>query len=429
MAVDIPPTGTRVTVATTDGDFTGVVMERSALDDEDHVVLKLESGYNIGIEREKISSIKKHKKDEMPSEEKPAGKERPSANLPRVAVLATGGTIASRVDYVTGGVVSATSGAELVTAVPELADIAHLTATQVFNKFSENLAPPDWLALARAAHDVLKDENPEGVVVTHGTDTMGYSSAALSFMLQTPVPVVFTGAQRSSDRGSSDAALNLAAATRFAARADYAGTVVAMHASSSDDAVAVHPGTRVKKLHASRRDAFKTVGDSPVAQVNGEVMSFNKKDIPSRSSTKLTLNDALEENVVLVKYAPGLKPGIIDGLVKEGIRGIVIEGTGLGHVSDAFLPPIKEAIASGVTIVMTSQTVWGRVNMRVYATGRNLLEAGVIGGEDMLAETAYVKLMWALAQEKKPEKIRELMLTNLAGELTLRSIYEDEETG
>lgn len=427
MALAIPPAGTKVTVSTTDGDFTGIIMERSTLDDTDHVVLKLESGYNVGIEKQKISSLKKLKKDETPTEKRPVSQKQPSTKPSRVAVLATGGTIASRVDYVTGGVVSATSGAELVAAVPELADIATLSAVQVFNKFSEDLSPADWQVLAQSAHDTLKDENPAGIVVTHGTDTMGYSSAALSFMLQTPVPIVFTGAQRSSDRGSSDAALNLAAATRFAAQADYAGTVVAMHASSSDDIVTVHPGTRVKKLHASRRDAFKTVGDVPVAEVNGEVISFLKDNVSPRGSSKPALNDALEENVVLLKYAPGLDPGIVDGFVKDGIRGIVLEGTGLGHVGDAFLPHVKDAVASDVALVMTTQTIWGRVNMHVYATGRNLLEAGVIPGEDMLAETAYVKLMWVLAQEKKREKIRELMHTSIAGEITARTIYEEEE--
>ncbi|MFH1721080.1 MAG: Glu-tRNA(Gln) amidotransferase subunit GatD [Candidatus Altiarchaeota archaeon] len=426
MDKEVKP-GAYVRVESEEGSHEGIVMERSFLADADNIILKLDSGYNIGIEKSKIIKIQNLQKKLSENEAEHVPPKKTTSNLlPQVSILATGGTIASRVDYITGGVVSATSAQELIAAVPELGSVAQLSAIQVFNKFSENLTPADWITIAKSAYDELKKQKPKGIVITHGTDTMGYTSAALSFLLKTPVPVVLTGAQRSSDRGSSDAALNLIGATRFAGTADFSGVTVAMHGTPDDTSVTIHPGTRVKKLHSSRRDAFKTVGDKPIAKVRGEKIEFLKKE-DKKSTIQLSLDEKLEQNVTLLKYAPGLNPKIIDQLVSNGVKGIVIEGTGLGHTSDSFIKPLSDAISSGVLVIMTSQTIWGRVNMNVYSTGRNLLEAGVIPGEDMLSETAYVKLMWVLAKEKKPEQVRKLMLTNVAGEITEKSLIEKED--
>ena len=411
--------GDKVEIETADGKYTGILMERPELADDKHVVIKLESGYNIGISLDRIREIKKIE----------TGIKREGFRLKRhkrdpskrdISILATGGTIASRVDYITGGVHSAFSAEELISAVPELEEIANIHGRQIFNKFSENIVPEDWIKIARVTASEIK-KGVDGIVITHGTDTMGYTSAALAFMLKTPVPVVLTGAQRSSDRGSSDAPLNLIHSAIVASKADLSEVVVVMHGETSDSFSLIHPGTRVRKLHTSRRDAFRTVNSGPLGRVSMKGIEFLREP---KSDNKLKLDTKLEERVFLLKYFPGLNPEVIDNLVKLGYNGIVIEGTGLGHTSELLFEGIKDAIDSGVFIAMTSQTIFGRVNMNVYSTGRILQDIGVIPCEDMLSETAYVKLMWCLGHTKKPERLREMMLTNYAGEITERSRIE-----
>ena len=411
--------GDKVEIETRDRKYTGILLERPELADDKHMVIKIESGYNIGISLDRIKEIKKIE----------AGMKRERFRLKRykrdpskrdISILATGGTIASRVDYITGGVHSAFSAEELISAVPELEEIANIHGRQIFNKFSENIVPEDWIKIARVTASEIK-KGVDGIVITHGTDTMGYTSAALAFMLKTPIPVVLTGAQRSSDRGSSDAPLNLIHSAIVASKADLSEVVVVMHGETSDSFSLIHPGTRVRKLHTSRRDAFRTVNSRPLGRVSMKGIEFLREP---KSDNKLKLDTKLEERVFLLKYFPGLNPEVIDNLVKLDYNGIVIEGTGLGHTSELLFERIKDAIDSGVFIAMTSQTIFGRVNMNVYSTGRILQDIGVIPCEDMLSETAYVKLMWCLGHTKKPERLREMMLTNYAGEITERSRIE-----
>jgi glutamyl-tRNA(Gln) amidotransferase subunit D len=408
--------GDMVEIETKDRKYTGILMERFGLSDDNYVVIKLESGYNMGINRDRIKKMKRTGAG-MEKAESKSLKAKKDPSKGNVSILATGGTIASRVDYITGGVHSAFSAEELISAVPELGDIANIHGEQVFNKFSENIVPEDWIKIARATEKEIKN-GADGVVITHGTDTMGYTSAALAFMLKTPVPVVLTGAQRSSDRGSSDASLNLMHSAIVASKGNLSEVVVVMHGDSSDSFSLIHPATRVRKLHSSRRDAFQTVNSKPLGRVSMRGVELLNETKPSK---ELKLDAKLDESVFLLKYFPGLKPEIVDKLMKNDYRGIVIEGTGLGHTSELLLEKIKDAIDSGIAIAMTSQTIFGRVNMNVYSTGRFLLEAGVIPCEDMLPESAYVKLMWVLGHTKKPEKVREMMLTNYAREITERS--------
>jgi len=408
--------GDWVEVETTEGLFVGILMERPKLADDKHMVIKLESGYNIGIDKEKIKNIKKIERTSR-KEEYATKAHTKDPTLPSISILATGGTIASRVDYITGGVHSAFSAEDLIAAVPELADVANVSGRQVFNKFSENVVPADWVKIAEAAAKEIKNGS-SGVVITHGTDTMGYTAAALAFMLKTPVPVVITGAQRSSDRGSSDAATNLTHAAMVAAKGNFSETVVVMHAESSDSHSHIHPATKVKKLHSSKRDAFMTVNAKPLGRVSAGGVELTE-DV--RKGEKLSVDTALNEKVFLLKYAPGLKPSALDAVLKAGYEGIVIEGTGLGHTSDELAKALGEAVKSGVSVAMTSQTIFGRVNMSVYSTGRVLLDSGVMPCEDMLSETAYVKLMWVLGHTKDEKKIREMMLTNYAREIGQRT--------
>lgn len=408
--------GDRLEIETQDGRYTGILMERPELSNDNYLVIKLESGYNIGIHQDRIKKIGRIGAASKGDRFKTA-KHKRDPGKPNISILATGGTIASRVDYLTGGVHSAFSADELISAVPELEEIANLHGVQIFNKFSENIVPPDWIKLARAAADEIK-KGVDGIVITHGTDTLGYTSAALAFMLKTPVPVVLTGAQRSSDRGSSDAFSNLIHSVLTASQGKFSEVVVVMHGETSDTHSLIHPATRVRKLHTSRRDAFQTVNSKPLGRVSGGGIEFCGE---LKSSKKFKLDTKLEERVFLLKYFPGLKPEIIGDLMEAGYRGIVIEGTGLGHTSESFSREIKDATGNGVSVAMTPQTIHGRVNMNVYSTGRILQEAGVIPCEDMLPETAYVKLMWVLGHTKKQGKIREMMQTNYAREINERS--------
>jgi glutamyl-tRNA(Gln) amidotransferase subunit D len=413
--------GNKVVVDTKEGKYSGIVMERPELADKGHIVIKLENGYNIGIAKDKITGIQVIESVTKQEEYKPRT-HIIDPKKPTISVLATGGTIASRVDYLTGGVHSAFTAEELVSAVPELEEIANIHVKQVFNKFSENIAPSDWVKIAQETYNEIK-KGVDGIVITHGTDTMHYTSAALSFMLKTPVPVVITGAQRSSDRGSSDAAMNLIDAAVAASSGKFAEVAIVMHAESGDTGTLIHAGTKARKMHTSRRDAFKTINGEPIGTVNDKKITYTQRKNKPRGG-ECVLDAKLEEKVFLLKCHPGLAPEVIRALTDMGYKGILLEGTGLGHTSDSLFDSIKKATDRGMAIAMASQTLYGRVDMNVYSTGRRLLDMGVIPCEDMSAETAYVKLMWVLGHTKEHSKVKEMMQTNYAGEISDRTLIE-----
>ncbi len=407
--------GERVRIIKGERTYEGVLMPRSELGDARHVVIKLDSGYNIGVEIsgarvERLGSARRAKAAFPEPEFSP--------EKPEVVILGTGGTIASKIDYATGAVHPSFSTAEIVNAVPELADIARLRARVLFNILSENMTPKHW---RKIAEEVAKELNgsAQGVVVAHGTDTMSYTGAALAFMLKNLTkPVVLVGSQRSSDRPSSDAALNLIAAAKVAT-SDLAEVVVVMHASTSDDACAVHRATKVRKMHSSRRDAFKSINALPLGEVRDQVRlsgSYRR-----RCEGEVYADTRLEERVALFKAYPGVDPELLERCV-DRCRGIVLEGTGLGHVPEQLFPAIQRAREEDKAVVMTTSTLYGRVDMKVYSTGRRLLNLGVIPGEDMLPEVAYVKLMHVLAIARSEEEVRSLMLRNFAGEITERTL-------
>ncbi|MHA1865105.1 MAG: Glu-tRNA(Gln) amidotransferase subunit GatD, partial [Candidatus Heimdallarchaeaceae archaeon] len=348
---------------------------------------------------------------------------------PTVSVLGAGGTIASRVEYRTGAVFPAFSPADLVTSFPKLKDVVNLKGRKLFDLFSEDVTPKHWQIIAKEVAKEIK-KKVDGIVLTHGTDTLHYTSAALSFMLQDlPVPVVLVGAQRSSDRGSSDNEMNLISAVLTAGKSDIAEVTVCMHGSMNDDFCFIHQGTRVRKLHTSRRDAFQSVNVSPYAKVwyLERRIEYLREDFRRRNKNrKIKLDLKINPNVGLIYFHPGLKPEFIKSLAKY-YDGVVIAGTGLGHVSTnpsrnkftkSLVPVIKELINSNIPVVIASQTIWGRINLNVYTTGRILNEIGVIGNYcDWLPEVALVKLMWVLGHTKIMKKIRKLMLSNIAGEV------------
>lgn len=410
-------------INTTRGDFKGVILPRSENDDDAHIVLKLATGYNVGIAVDTIQDMKEYNFKEInykiPEREFPT-----SPDKHNVKLFGTGGTIASRLDYRTGAVIPAFSPGELYGAVPELADICNLTTEKLFAVFSENMGPAQYITLAKAIEEEIRN-GIDGIIIGHGTDTMSHTAAALSFMVQnSPVPIVMVGSQRSSDRPSSDAALNLIHAAKTASDSDIAEVMVCMFGPTSDEYGLLHRGTRVRKMHSSYRSTFRTIGDIPLAMVDRNKITPLRQDYNHRRRDKsVKITPVFEERVSLLYYYPNMNPDIIDAMIDLGYKGIVIAGTGLGHVNKPLYPAIKRAIDKGIPIFMTVQTLWGYVNMFVYDTGRDLMTLGIIPTQNMLPEVAYIKLGWALGQTSDIEKVKEIMLTPICGDITEREPY------
>ncbi len=378
-------------------------------------VVKLDSGYNIGVDPVSCTFFR------HPDEPLPKKTEIPQKNdLPALSIVSTGGTIASRIDYRTGSVTSQFDAGDILIAIPELAKVANYRTIPLATILSENMTPAIWQELARAVYKEIKS-GVAGVIITHGTDTMAYSAAAISFMVDTPVPIVFVGSQRSADRPSSDNAMNAVCAASVAT-SDLGEVAVVMHATTNDDTCAIHRGTRVRKMHSSRRDAFRSIGIDPLGSVaypSREVTLSNHA--MRRGNRKPALHDKLDEHCGLVQFYPGMSPDLFSAY--EGYAGLVLAGTGLGHISTTLIPSLKKLIKGGTIVMMTTQCLQGRVCDRVYDTGRDLLKAGVIEGGDMLPEVALVKMMWVLGNERDPEKAAGQMQADLKGECNRRSTH------
>ena len=416
----------------------GSLMPSHAFTSDGVVVLKLSAGYNIGLHEKEIVDVellgkRTVRKDTIQLEDENLKAERclktdsfKKEEKPRVTILTMGGTIASKVEYSTGAVRSVLRAQELIKLNPDISKMASIQCVTVCNVLSENITPHHMADAARTIADEI-NKGVDGIVVTHGTDTMGYTSAMMSFMLPAlPVPVVFVGSQRSSDRPSSDATKNLYDAIAVAT-AGRPGVMVVMHGESSDSFALIHRGTKVRKFHSSRRDAFQSVNVEPLGKVeNGKVEWFSSSDDFFSLQGKMGENQSYykplpnwNEKVLLLYIHPGLRKEIFTS-VFERCEGVVFAGTGLGHISLEFIPLVEEFIKKGGVAVMTTQCFNGTVNMNVYTNGRRLVKAGVISGRDMLPETALMKLMWALGQTKDKEEVKRLMLENLRGEFTER---------
>ncbi|MDA3905596.1 MAG: Glu-tRNA(Gln) amidotransferase subunit GatD [Bacteroidales bacterium] len=410
-------------VETSRGNFTGTVLPRAENDDDQHIVMKIPTGYNIGIDIQTIILMKEtgYKKAnyKIPEKEFPV-----TQGLPKVKLFGTGGTIASRLDYRTGAVIPAFSPGELYGAVPELAEICNLETEKVFAVFSENMGPNQYIALAKAIGREI-EKGVDGIVIGHGTDTLHHTGAALTFMIQnSPVPIVLVGSQRSSDRPSSDAALNLIHAMHTAGHSDIAEVMVCMFGPTSDDYALLHKGTRVRKMHSSYRSTFRTIGDTPLAMVRrGEIKLIKKEYNHRRKDKNVKISPFFSDKVTMLYYYPAMKPDVLDAMTDAGYKGIIIVGTGLGHVNKELYPAIERAYKKGVSIYMTLQTLWGYVHMFVYDTGRDMLAMGVIPAGNMLPEVAYIKLGWALGQTEDPEEVKKIMLTPINDEITSREPY------
>lgn len=424
-------TGDKVKIEKKDGEILeGIVMPTEK---KDVVVIKLDSGYNIGIGKESIKKSEVIEGFKEEKEKKGKGVKK-NPKLPTISILHTGGTIASKVDYRTGGVVSKFTPEDLLEMFPELGEIANLDSKLIQNMWSDDLRFCHFEKIAKAIETEAK-KGAKGVIIGMGTDNLAVASAALAFVFEdVNIPVILVGAQRSSDRGSTDAAMNLICAAEFITKTDFTGVALCMHSVSGDNKCDILPACKTKKLHSSRRDAFKTVNDDPIANIDYKTkkITFLKKGMEKGKSLKI--KPRFEEKVGLLKIHINMHPEEFE--VYSNYKGLVIEGTGLGHtpmdviddctkIHDKIKKAINKLVDKGVIVVMTTTCLFGRVNMNVYSKGRDLQELGVIPGEDMLPETAFVKLAWLLGNYKADE-VKELIGKNLRGEITDRSLYKEE---
>jgi len=405
----------------------GKLMPKPESGDPDTLILKDDSGYNIGVDPEDIELV-----EEQESGEEEKQEVQHSEDKPDIMVLHTGGTIASRVSYEKGGVEPAFDPEDLVEMYPELAEEVNIHSDVIAQMLSEDMEPEHWIEIVEEIHRVKDDY--DGIIVGHGTDTMSYTGAALSLMLQNlDTGVMLVGSQRSSDRPSSDAAMNMYCASKFLTETDFTGVGVCMHENSNDTVCNILPPQKVRKMHTSRRDAFSPINAKPLGHVNYETGEIEEKF--EQFSEEYEKNTELNKNVGWLRIRPGMRPEELEFVKEQEYDGVIVEGTGLGHmpVNDfdentqhhAEILEKLEEIAEDAVVVMTSQCLNGRVDMDVYSAGLKIQEAGVIGAEDMHPELAYVKLMWSLGQAEDLEEAKEIFVQNQNGELEDRSVYQE----
>jgi len=416
--------GDKISIICKNSMFDGILMPTKS---ENSTFLKLKSGYNIGILNEKIIGV------DMIEKEKKEKKEKPNivqdSRLPKISILHTGGTIASKIDYKTGAVHSAFDPEDILSLFPKIRKLAQINSKLVFQMFSGDIDIQHWPILVKAIKEEIKINKPRGIIITHGTDTMAYTANALSYLItNSHIPIIIVGAQRSVDRGSSDGFMNLEAAINFINNTDMTGVAICMHENSSDESCVIHNGFYAKKIHTSRRDAFKSVNNEPIASIDeeGKITYYNSYS-KYNSKEKTIYETNLSNDVAFIKFHPGFNSNIIDFWKNENIKGIVIEGTGLGHGPINNLDEITkhhpellkkiEKYKENIVFVMTSQCIYGGINMNVYSYGRDLKKAGVISAKSMTSENAFVKLCYLLAKHNNNiKKVKEDFEKNLKGE-------------
>lgn len=424
--------GEYVQVKTKNQTEKGILMPSQS---NDVILIKLNTGYNIGFDKQEVQKITVLEKIKSSTKSK-ATKNSKNKNLPTIAILHTGGTIASKVDYRTGGVVSQFSPQDLIALFPELGIIANIESELISQMWSDDLRFKHFTLIASKIKEYVEKKKVDGIIIGIGTDNLTVAAAAISFMIEaSPIPIIFVGSQRSSDRGSSDAAMNLICAAQFIVKSDFGGVGICMHTCIEDTYCTILPATKTYKLHSSRRDAFKGVNATAIAKVeysSGNVTFLHQEY--QHTSTKLIVKSKMEEKVGLLKIHVNMFPEQFSFF--NGYKGLIIEGTGLGHtpgqvpndlckVHKKMYPAIKNLIDSGTVVIMTTQCLFGAVNMNVYDKGRDLLGIGVLSGKDMLSNTALVKLSWLLANYSSKE-VPTLVGKNLRGEINDMLSYEKE---
>ena len=413
-------TWSKVRITKGNARYEGLLLPRSEHTDDVYVTLKVDTGYNLGVlidDDTKIEELGYQKGSyQLPHINVERKKE-----LPNVTLLGTGGTVASRLDYRTGSVLPAFTPEELFSAVPELISAVNLTPKTLYQILSENFRPEYWVKTAEAIGKEI-ESGADGVIIGHGTDTMCTTGAALSYFLQSlPVPVVLVGSQRSSDRPSSDGPRNILYAATLAGRENFAEVVVCMHGGTSDSYNLVHRATRCRKMHSSRRDTFRTLDDIPLGKIDDSGVTWFKGDVRPRGRVEDFYLDAkIDPRVGMLYSYPGMSPDILDSMVDRGYHGVVIIGTGLGHVGTDIFPALERCQEEEIPVVLVVEPLFGYVQLRVYETGRDMLARGVIEGANMLPSAAYTKLIWVLGHTRNIEEVKRLMQTDVAGEITSR---------
>jgi glutamyl-tRNA(Gln) amidotransferase subunit D len=413
-------TWSKVRITKGNARYEGLLLPRSEHTDDVYVTLKVDTGYNLGVlidDDTKIEELGYQKGSyQLPHINVERKKE-----LPNVTLLGTGGTVASRLDYRTGSVLPAFTPEELFSAVPELISAVNLTPKTLYQILSENFRPEYWVKTAEAIGKEI-ESGADGVIIGHGTDTMCTTGAALSYFLQSlPVPVVLVGSQRSSDRPSSDGPRNILYAATLAGRENFAEVVVCMHGGTSDSYDLVHRATRCRKMHSSRRDTFRTLDDIPLGKIDDSGVTWFKDDVRPRGRVEdFCLDTKIDPRVGMLYSYPGMSPDILDSMVDRGYHGVVIIGTGLGHVGTDMFPALERCQEEEIPVVLVVEPLFGYIQLRVYETGRDMLARGVIEGANMLPSAAYTKLIWVLGHTRNIEEVKRLMQTDVAGEITSR---------
>lgn len=420
--------GDKVRVRSGEEEFVGKIIPSK----KNSLNLKLDNGYNVGIEAKKIDSIKKIGSEKRVGKAS-AKKTKQDSELPLISILHTGGTIASRVDYKTGGVIASFTTEDILSMFPELTEHVRIDSVLIGNIMSEDLRFKHYKQIARAIEKEIK-KGARGIIVTHGTDTMHYTAAALSFMFEElPVPTLLVGAQRSSDRPSSDAAMNLLGASRFITQSDFGGVGICMHSNTSDKKCNILPGTKTRKLHSSRRDAFQPVNSKPIAEIDwnsGKIEFLSDNYRKKSGDKKVKILDKFEERVGILKGRPNMHPEEFSFFEENNYKGLILEATGIGQMpintkeNKQNKKALKSLIDSGCIVGVTSQCIFGRVHENIYTNCRHLKELGTIFLEDMTSETAFIKLSWLLGNFNQ-KKASELLNKNLRGEISKRRLIEE----
>lgn len=408
--------------------YEGILLE-TPVSEKGIILLKLDSGYNIGFNKKDVVDIKLKKRASEKEEKIEVRKDR---EKPNIAMIITGGTIAARLNPRKGGVDWLTSPENLLKFYPELFEKVNVVKIEVpFMKASEDMDFKDWQKIAKVVVKLLNDSNIKGIIITHGTDFLHYTSSALSFFLRNlNKPVVLTYSQRSIDRASSDANLNLQCSA-LAAISDIAEVMIVGHASIDDNYCYAMRGCNVLKLNTSRRDAFRPINDLPIAKIFSDKIE-RISEWKLRNKNKAKLDAKFEEKVALVKIYPGQNPDILDYYFKKKYKGLILEMSGLGHVPSrrarkSWINKLKEIQKRGIIVCATSQCIYGGVDPLVYSNGREILATGVIYLEEMLSTTALIKLGWILGHKewaKDKEKVKEIMLKDFCGEINKRILSE-----
>src|SRR3989339_760242 len=382
--------------------YEGFLLE-SSNEDKGIVLIKLNSGYNIGFYQKDILNIEVIKKGEIPKKESTELQKDSNSKKPNIAIIMTGGTIGARLNPKKGGVDYINTPESLFKTYPEAFKDVNIKEVEVlFKKDSSDLDYKDWKKIAKTAEKFLNNSEIQGVIITHGTDTLHYTSSALSFFLKNVnKPVVLVYSQRSIDRASSDANLNLQCATT-AVISDIAEVMIVGHATTNDDYCYAMPDAKI---------------------IPGQITRISGYHLRSKGKVQLDLK--FEEKVALLKFYPGQDPEILDYYFEKGYKGIVIEMFGLGQAATkearlGWTKKLKEMTEKGMIICATTQTIYGRIDPLVYSAGRELYHTGIIYLEDMISETAFVKLGWVLGKTNDPKEVKELMLKSIAGELNYR---------